>query len=794
MFVSKFKSVLKACLVLLCLSQLTIGVDSQEAPDRGVSVEPATESFSQGSSGLFIGINEFDETNLDPLSFAVNDAISQAYAFVEELKLIPAGRCWLGLSGKPNPGSKWERELEELKVAGVQLLTPNRLDILRKLADLADQTRDASDLLVVSVSSHGLQSRETGYFMAKNSHLGPFILENSGVPLKAVIDLLNSSKAGKSLLLLDACRNNVIRGERNVSGVSTDNTAKVFKQLFSASTGKVVLASCDEGQVSYEDARLGHGVFSYYLLQGIRGAAEPEDYYITLGGLSDYVSSQVSEWVFQNKRPTSDGAPQPRQDPWFRGPQVARSIPLAVSVQAKEDGLEGRKNIALDYLLAATSVRFQLAHRIESKVYEEVAEALGKTEGDQLEAILRALEDLKDADRFDRRNFTRFWEGERRALGFEDSRLPEISEPAEDKTADSVITEKRKPIDPQPQIEITELPTDANSIETIAAKNNIVESGEPPVLSKHEEQDAKNLHDSSESSKVTSNEDSGDELVLSQATESLLEILEGAEITADPKPITSSEISKEDFTVEGLGIKMVWIVPGTFWMGSEEGQGYSDEQPRHQVTIGEGFWLGKYEVTQGQWKSLKDSNPSLLHEQGLNAPVESVSWEDVQDFCKELNERELIAGRLPEGYEYRLPTEAQWEYACRAGTETEYSFGDFDRLLKYYAWYDGNSATGILFGRKQHTHPVGQKLPNLWGVYDMHGNVEEWCEDWFGDYPAGPVMDNGGPVSGSDRVTRGGSWPSNSNGCRSTYRRSNSPSVSYSFIGFRLSLRSASVR
>lgn len=747
MFVSKFKSVLKAFLVLLCLSQLTIGVDSQEASDRGVSVEPATESFSQGSSGLFIGINEFDETDLDPLSFAVNDAISQAYVFVEELKLIPAGRCWLGLSGKPNPGSKWERELDELKVAGVQLLTPNRLDILRKLADLADQTRDASDLLVVSVSSHGLQSRETGYFMAKNSHLGPFILENSGVPLKAVIDLLNSSKAGKSLLLLDACRNNVIRGERNVSGISTDNTAKVFKQLFSASTGKVVLASCDEGQVSYEDARLGHGVFSYYLLQGIRGAAEPQDYYITLGGLSDYVSSQVSEWVFQNKRPTSDGAPQPRQDPWFRGPQVARSIPLAVSVQAKEDDLEGRKNNALEYLLAATSYRFQLANRIESKVYEEVAEALGKTEGDQLEAILRALEDLKDADRLDRRNFTRFWEGERRSLGFEDSPEPVITEPVEEAPGDPVIGEEKEPEKSEPQIEIAESQADKQSTQTPETEES--------SASESQKQDAV--------------------------------VVEDPEPGTDSTSILAAEMPKEDFTVKGLGIEMVWIEPGTFGMGQ-----YDSE--RHQVTISQGFWLGKYEVTQGQWKALMDNNPSRFDEQGLHAPVENVSWEDVQDFCKKLNERELKAGRLPKGYAYRLPTEAQWEYACRAGTETFYSFGDSEKLLKYYAWYDGNSATGFLFGRERHTHPVGQKLPNSWGLHDIHGNVWEWCEDWYGDYPSMPVTDPSGPPSGSGRVLRGGSMDYFELSCRSAYRDWYPQSIRLNNIGFRLSLRSASVR
>ncbi len=239
---------------------------------------------------------------------------------------------------------------------------------------------------------------------------------------------------------------------------------------------------------------------------------------------------------------------------------------------------------------------------------------------------------------------------------------------------------------------------------------------------------------------------------------------------------------------------MVWINPedkadgGTFWMGSPESEEdrYSNET-RHQVTLTEGYWLGKYEITQGQWQAVMDNNPSRFKDQGLNAPVETVSWEDVQEFLKKLNKLEEDAGRLPAGYQYALPTEAQWEYACRAGTETAYSFGDSSQRLGEYAWYSKNS--GSLFSKK--THPVGQKLPNPWGLNDMHGNVWEWCEVWYeSDYPTGPVTNPDGPASGDVRVMRGGSWLNFALDCRSALRDRSTPSYRDDHVGFRLALRS----
>ena len=191
----------------------------------------------------------------------------------------------------------------------------------------------------------------------------------------------------------------------------------------------------------------------------------------------------------------------------------------------------------------------------------------------------------------------------------------------------------------------------------------------------------------------------------------------------------------------GGGVKMefVLIPAGSFMMGSETSR--PDEKPTTKVIITKPFYLGKFEVTQEQWQTLMGTNNGYY--KGTNLPVEQVSWNDCQEFVGKLN------GKV-RGYEFRLPTEAEWEYACRAGTATEYSHGDGATNLADYAWFTGNA--------EKRTHPVGEKKPNPWGLHDMHGNVWEWCQDWYGPYPGGEVTDPIGAQSGTTRVIRGGSW------------------------------------
>jgi formylglycine-generating enzyme required for sulfatase activity len=201
------------------------------------------------------------------------------------------------------------------------------------------------------------------------------------------------------------------------------------------------------------------------------------------------------------------------------------------------------------------------------------------------------------------------------------------------------------------------------------------------------------------------------------------------------------------------------IKAGTFTMGSPDSEAgrLLDEGPQHAVTISKDFWLGKFPVTQAQYQALTGTNPSAF-QTDPNLPVECVSWDNAVAFCQKLTDQEQAAGRLPAGYAFQLPTEAQWEYACRAGTTTPYA-GDLEEMT----WYDKNSAGS--------THPVGQKKPNAWGLYDMHGNVREWCADKYGPYSTGPVTDPLG-VKGPYRVQRGGSWYLAARYCRSAARYS----------------------
>jgi formylglycine-generating enzyme required for sulfatase activity len=205
----------------------------------------------------------------------------------------------------------------------------------------------------------------------------------------------------------------------------------------------------------------------------------------------------------------------------------------------------------------------------------------------------------------------------------------------------------------------------------------------------------------------------------------------------------------------GVVLELTRIPAGSFEMGNSQGE--ADEKPVHHVTIGKPFYLGKFEVTQEQWVAVMGGNPS--HFRGAKNPVDRVSWDACQEFIKRLNDKFAAAGVT-----FSLPTEAQWEYACRAGSTSQFSFGDQQATLGDYGWFEGNSGG--------QTHPVGQKKPNAWGLYDMHGNVWEWTRDWYDGkyYHESPAKDPTGPTAVTSRVLRGGSWSDPAPYCRSSYR------------------------
>ncbi|WP_407356289.1 formylglycine-generating enzyme family protein [Methanolobus sp. WCC5] len=232
-----------------------------------------------------------------------------------------------------------------------------------------------------------------------------------------------------------------------------------------------------------------------------------------------------------------------------------------------------------------------------------------------------------------------------------------------------------------------------------------------------------------------------------------------------------AEVDDPGFT-NSAGMQFVKIPVGEFYMGAPEGEMYSDkdERPVHQVSIGYEFYIGVYEVTQEQWKTVMGTDPSEF--KGNDLPVEKVSWHDVEKFVDKLNEMEGTDT-------YRLPTEAEWEYAARAGTSTAFSFGNDKDRLSEYAWYDGNS--------EKKTHPVGMKDPNPWGLYDVHGNVAEWVlDEYHSNYQKAPT-DGSEWTAGVGRwVIRGGNWNSIEHQCRSASRESIGKGSRMNDIGFRL--------
>jgi len=230
---------------------------------------------------------------------------------------------------------------------------------------------------------------------------------------------------------------------------------------------------------------------------------------------------------------------------------------------------------------------------------------------------------------------------------------------------------------------------------------------------------------------------------------------------------------ERDKMVAANGMEFVWIPPGTYTMGSPADEpDRGDDERQHKVTLSKGFFMQRTEVTQKQWKAIMGSNPSFFKKCGDDCPVEQVSWDNTQEFIAKLNQHDADG-------KYRLPTEAEWEYAARAGSTTRFAYGDDATKLSEYAWHDGNA--------KERVHPVAQKKPNAWGLYDMHGNAWEWCHDWYSSrYPKRTTVDPTGKPSGKARVIRGGGWCSQARGVRCSRRSSLSPDKGYNSIGFRL--------
>ena len=258
---------------------------------------------------------------------------------------------------------------------------------------------------------------------------------------------------------------------------------------------------------------------------------------------------------------------------------------------------------------------------------------------------------------------------------------------------------------------------------------------------------------------------------------------------ADASAEKTESAPEKEITVTlsgGAVMEMVWIPAGTFLMGSPESDDMAsdNEKPQHKVTITRGFYLAKYELTQGHYESVMGtylgSVEQMYVRKSMEHPLVGLTWDQSQALIAKLNETEGADV-------YRLPTEAEWEYACRAGTTTRWFFGEDARLLRDFAWYEGNKLRRrTMLRRGGGVRVVGKKKPNPWGLYDMYGNVSEWVQDWDGPYASHAQIDPVGPVSGFGRVLRGGYHISSAYLVRSAYRGSYKPDAGDGLFGARL--------
>lgn len=662
---------------------------------------------------VLVGIDKYQSLEITSLRGAANDAKSLAEVLRKDL-------------GFP------ERNVFVYTADAPAVSQPNTGNIIKGLKYVAGKAR-SEDTFVLFFAGHGIVSGGKGYLLTQQSDLGA--VEYTSLRLAELSQLVDSIKAGRKLLLVDACRNDPEVGRGDAPNRLSSEFARGISIQPATAQRKseqvwATLFSCEEGQRAYEWPDRNRGFFTYYLEKGLKGDAVDSSGRVTLSSLVGYLRRVVPEEVQRTL------GVDKRQVPWVKMEGADPGNWVITGLKADElRGKVGEKEKELGQLEKEYQARRAREQEEEAK-YEaklrkldddiaEMKKRLGTSlakSGDSLDAML-AMVKQKEA---------------------EEKRLEELRK-------------KRELEEIKRRVEIENLKAEKMRKQLSELKEDIRKYKEI-VGSPY----GKDLKEAAWKSLVSKYPDAADGVPMGD-TNKLLFIAQYGNIS----PLMTNSI----------GMKFMFIPAGKFAMGSpEQWKGrWEDDGPPHEVEITKPFFMSQYEVTQGQWKSVMGSNPSHFKDCGDQCPVENVSWNDVQEFIRRLNQKEG-------GRKYRLPTEAEWEYACRAGAQSTYSFGDDEEQLQDFAWYDKNS------GGK--THHVGRKKPNAWGLYDMHGNVWEWVQDWYDRnyYKNSPGENPRGPDRGESRVVRGGSWMVFRGGARASYRLGYSPDSGYYVVGFRLIL------
>ena len=610
---------------------------------------------------LVVGISEYADPEITDLSFAARDA--------EEVGLCLRETC----------GFDDVRTLAS--GGGSEPTHVNVVDALHNLAPLLSP----DDLFLFYFAGHGIETKTGAHILTSNSRIR--MPELASVSKEVLSSCLSRVECANRVLILDACRNDPHKGmgdEDNLltSGFSRDIMAVAETPVEGVVPTTCVLFSCRLGERAYEWPDKGHGAFTHYLLEGMRGAAADDRGRITVQALGRYVEAQVPRWAkkFRTPRP---------QTPWGERKGSWQEVVLA-----------SRAGSALRPQLKSTpspkpvTILPDPALHVETLPPGAALTVDGRAAGIAPQKLTLAA-------------------GEHRILAEKDDHKPWERRIRFDATGDAHL-----------KIELE-------------ARPRVVEAFFPMTADQAGE-------------------------VQRTAAEAL-----GTPLAVD------LEYGR------GVTLPVVLVPAGRFLMGSPETEvdRSDDEGPQYEVTISRPFYIGVHEVTQSQYKAVTGKAPS--HFKGSENPVESVSWDDATAFCRRLSAQ---TGRA-----VRLPTEAEWEYACRAGTTTPFHTGK--TISTDQANYDGNftygcGATGEY---RATTTAVGSFQPNAFALYDVHGNVGEWCNDWYADsYTNADVRDPKGPATGAARVLRGGSWDDVPAYCRSARRLRGAPDLRSGLVGFRV--------
>ncbi|MCC5877045.1 MAG: SUMF1/EgtB/PvdO family nonheme iron enzyme, partial [Candidatus Sumerlaeia bacterium] len=699
-----------------------------------------------------------------------------AHFMAFHLNLIEPSGVVLAIQGNPAKATSRER-LAELVDRGARRVAASQSNIYSQLHRQAIGAGQ-DGLFVFHAASHGFHHDGIDYIVAHDTILNR--VSRTAVPLNEILEDVSKAPTNRRLVLLDACRERLTTDERNLATPLTDT----FFAAIAEASGQVVLTGTTAGGFAFDDDARQNGVFTAALIEGLAGGAPGDQRgMITAGLLADFVDDHVRSWVEANRpdrSATSRGIGRQIDGP-------GGSLPLAMDPRAAMAHVEMMQRLdrAREKLEGLTMVEMRILGRDN---LDGMLAALDGHPSEELMELVGLVEELDPNRRLDLQGLAGYYQ---RSVHFHETSSTNVIPPA-------------PTIDPTPRAEseLDRIQREARERQQVldaaqAAFEMVSGLEETDVLNHTRKADAWAAY-------IQEHEDAGHRLAHARERERYWRewTAPTPTPTASPSPTPSPtpagpavsrpgtrDGERATITVNGVEFAFRWIPPGNFTMGSPSNESgrFNDEGPQTRVTFSRGFWMGETPVTQAQWKAVMGSDPENLTFPGNpNNPVERVSWNDImgsQSGNRPTPQSGSFMARLnaASGLSFTLPTEAQWEYACRAGTTTRYFFGDNENQLGQYAWFGGNS--------NSRTQPVKQKQPNPWGLYDMHGNVWEWCLDWFSDkLPGGNVTDPVGPSSGSGRVVRGGSWINSALYCRSAIRFRDTPSNRNFSSGFRLAL------